>query len=224
MRRSGFVGIAVVAVVALALTAASVETLTVGSSPDIEGSATPGEGGPSGCVSNASDQPDCASGEGGSGDDTLPLPDSGGATPPASTGPALWQVVASVALFTLGGVAIVYGLTRGDGTDRNAGPEDGGAGSSTVEAAPARQAADVAPTNGVYRSWLALRQAADADAAASPAEVADTAVTAGFDEAAVDALTHEFCTVRYGPGEPTPDSEARARTLAERLGLEEVRD
>lgn len=225
MRRSTFAGIALVAVVALALTAASVETLTLGSSPPVEGTTTPGEGGSSGCVSNAPGDPTgCADGDGADDDDgggdPRPLSDTGGAAEQRSGGPALWQVVVGVALFTLGGVTVVYGLTRGDGTDPAQDGDGGSTNSTTADTASQRPAADVPPTNDVYRSWIALRDAVDTGTAApSPAAVADAAVAAGFDEEAVESLTREFCVLRYGPAEVTAESEARARTLAGTLGI-----
>lgn len=72
--------------------------------------------------------------------------------------------------------------------------------------------------NDVYRTWLALVDAANADVRRdSPAEVADRAVDAGVDEGAVREITSLFESVRYGSRATTESTERRARSARERL-------
>ena len=221
MRRGTFAGITLVAVIALALTAASVETVSV-SVPSAEGTETPNGGGPQGCASNGSTdgQGGCSTGTGDGRNDSRIAGGTDDGTPTTADGPALWQVVASVALLTVGGVVVVYGLTRGDGTTVAEDNDETIATASPAEDR-SRLSADAPPTNAVYRAWLALRAEVALDGRpVSPAAVAAAAVAAGFEESAVETLTREFCAVRYGQQAPTAERERRAREAADSLGLE----
>lgn len=65
--------------------------------------------------------------------------------------------------------------------------------------------------NEVYRAWLSLADAADADTRRdTPEEVADRAVEAGVDEAAAREITTLFESVRYGDREAEEHVERRA--------------
>lgn len=75
--------------------------------------------------------------------------------------------------------------------------------------------------NEVYRAWLSLADAADANARrATPEQVADRAVDAGVDETAAREITALFESVRYGGAEPTGGIEERAKRARSELGGE----
>lgn len=68
--------------------------------------------------------------------------------------------------------------------------------------------------NEVYRTWLALADAAGADPRHdTPAAVAERAVEAGVDEHAAREATALFEAVRYGGAAPTGERERRARAV-----------
>lgn len=86
----------------------------------------------------------------------------------------------------------------------------GSAGSADASAVPAN--------NEVYRTWLALADAAGADPRReSPRSVADRAVAAGVDERAVREATALFEAVRYGGAPATDERERRAREVRRAL-------
>lgn len=218
MDRAAILGVAVVGVVALSLTAGAVDT-GLDTTPDLPGDGNDDAGAPP-------EEQRSGSGEDGSGqgDDG----DSSSQTASESTasdqqdGPALWRVLAGIVVLTAGGVAILYSLTGGEGaevaSDERQEPPNASEGSETV------QPSDVPPTNDVYGAWLELQRRSPAPESAAPAEVAARAVESGFDERAVEQLTGEFCAVRYGEAAPTTDRERRARELADRLELGEGGD
>jgi hypothetical protein len=148
------------------------------------------------------------------------LPDSDNATAADAAQPPAWQVALSVALVVVGGVVVIYGLTRGENGTADA--DDGPSREKVVapSAGGVDFAADVPATNDVYRAWLGLREAVDADGVRSPAAVADRAVEAGYSPSGVAGLTDLFCRVRYGESDPTDERERRARDFAERLHLD----
>ncbi len=225
MKRAAFIGLGVVAMVALALAAASVGSVAVAIDPGDSG----GEPGPSqstGCTTDG-DSNDSTSGAsecqggGGPGSDGIDvsLPESGGSADSNGSQPPAWQVALSLALVVLGGVVVIYGLTRGESAEVD--PDDEQwvptADGDTYDGVDF--AADVEPDNDVYRAWLGLRHAADAGADRSPAAVADSAVQAGYPQSAVERLTDLFCAVRYGDRSLTAERERRARQLADTLDI-----
>ena len=133
---------------------------------------------------------------------------------PAVVGIAL---VAVVLLFI-----VVTTLRGGDEEDEDVAavtpdPEEspGGTGGATpTSASVGRPPAD----NEVYRAWLALADAANADARReTPSEVADRAVAVGVDEEATREITSLFETVRYGGMEPDDAAEQRAASAVARM-------
>jgi threonine dehydrogenase-like Zn-dependent dehydrogenase len=228
MKRAAFIGLGVVALVALALAAASVGSVAVAVDPGDSGN-EPGPSQSTGCTTNG-DSNDSTSGEsecqggGGSGPGSdgidVSLPDVGESTDSNASQPPAWQVAVSLALVVLGGVVVIYGLTRGESTkvdpdDEQWVPTSDGDNYDGVDFA-----ADVEPDNDVYRAWLGLRHAADAEADRSPAAVADCAVQAGYPPSAVERLTDLFCAIRYGNRALTVECERRARQLAETLDIQ----
>ncbi|WP_324756508.1 DUF4129 domain-containing protein [Haloarcula sp. GH36] len=215
MRRLVPVALASLAVLALGLVAASVDT--VSTEPAVESTTTP---------------PERTAGSGGAGTATPEADRSqsqGTVAPPARTTttaaadargePPLWQVVAGLGLFLLGSLLALYGLTGGDEAEST---EDEERPREPTVPDPSRVtlAGDVPATNDVYRAWRALCAQVEAgDAGDTPAEVATAAVAAGYPEPAVSALTESFCAVRYGDACPTERRERRARELADRLGF-----
>lgn len=108
------------------------------------------------------------------------------------------DVVAHVAPDT-GGGAVESGGTARTGTDVGRPPAD----------------------NEVYRAWLSLADAANANARRdTPEEVAERAVDAGVDETATREITALFESVRYGGREPTGGIEQRARQAQSELAGE----
>jgi len=204
--------LAVLAVVALATVASSLES--VSTEPDI-GTEEP------------TLEPKNSSGGGGGGNGTgtqvgtTRTPTELTATPQSdgASGPPLWQVAAGLGLFLLGAVAVLYGLTRGDDADGS--DEEPPAPEPTAPAAErATLGGDLPATNDVYRAWAALCRSAPLDPAGqTPAAVAEAAVAAGYGAEGVTELTDAFCAVRYGNAAPTAERERRARVLAADLSL-----
>lgn len=218
VHRGAFVGIAIVAVLALSFTAAAVDTglNTVNheiAADDTDG--TPPDEQPSGGQEKRDGEGSHEnSGTVGAAEDSTE------GQPERTDGPAPWQVVASVCLLTVGGVVIVYGLTRGENVDIESDRSETESTHRREDTDRLTFAADVPPTNDVYRVWLALhREIRPESPAVSPAELATTAVERGYDERAVETLTREFCAVRYGHASPTDERERRARTLGETLDI-----
>lgn len=202
--------LAVLAVFALATVASSLET--VSTEPTIESDTTPtaakngsGGGGGNGTGTEI-------------GDSRTPTELTATPASTATTGPPLWQVVVGLALFLVGSVAVLYGLTRG---------EDDGGDDAPPDPRPTAPAADrvtlgepVPATNDIYRTWAALCRAVPVDPAGqTPAQVAEAAVAAGYEADAVAELTDAFCAVRYGGAAPTTERERRAGALARQLSL-----
>ncbi|GAB3687656.1 hypothetical protein GCM10028857_20990 [Salinarchaeum chitinilyticum] len=99
-------------------------------------------------------------------------------------------------------------------------PEESGGGTSGVALGGATVASPPAD-NEVYRAWLSLANAANANARQeTPEEVADRAVDAGVDEAAAREITSLFESVRYGDREPTSGIEQRAERARAKLSGE----
>lgn len=215
MSRSSFIGVAIVAILALSFTAAAVDT-----GLDTVGNELSGSG-------DAPLSPEQSAGAQGDSDDGSESSQESGPSQPDSesepdgvAGPSLWQVFLSVALLTVGGVVIVYGLTRGDDTTIESDQTDEDHRKSGEQADGQAFVADVPPTNDVYRVWQQFRDDVCADSVAvSPAEVAAMAVADGFDEDAVERLTCEFRAVRYGPESLTDECEKRARNAGNTLGV-----
>lgn len=212
MERLVPLALAVLAVLALATVASSLDTVSTEPSvgteePTLEPKNESGGGG---------------GGGGGGGTETgtrqPPTDNAATAVSESSTGPPLWQVVAGLGLFLLGSVAVLYGLTRGEDDDASDAPPD------PHPTAPAADSvtlgASVPATNDVYRAWTALCRAIPVDPAGqTPAEVAEAAVAAGYEADAVAELTDAFCAIRYGEAAPTNERERRAGELARRLSL-----
>lgn len=101
--------------------------------------------------------------------------------------------------------------------DRSPSPPGDAGANAPRSAAGGRVPAD----NEVYRSWLALADAAGADAGRdTPADVAESAVDRGVDERAVAEITELFEAVRYGQTSATDAHERRAASARERLASE----
>ena len=222
-----FVGVALLAVLALGVTAASVDTSiqTLDPNPEPETDIEPdeklcGQDPESEAVRNCGGAGNRTDGGTGGGGDL----NRSGTTerePRQSAGPALWQVVAGVSLLVVGGIIVLYGLTRGDGNTldvlntETAHPGTGQTGQNLP-------VGDVPATNDVYRVWIALTDEIQPESdAVSPAALTTRAIEQGFDEAPVRAICREFCAIRYGEGEPTESREKRVRDLAAKLGLVE---
>lgn len=91
-----------------------------------------------------------------------------------------------------------------------------GSGNSPDPVAPV---GDVSADNEVYRSWLALADAAGANVHRdSPAEVADRAVEEGVEAGTAREITSLFESVRYGEQGATESIEQRAREARQGLG------
>lgn len=88
-----------------------------------------------------------------------------------------------------------------------------------VSATPGASAVGrAAADNEVYRAWLALADAAGANARRdTPDEVVDRAVDSGVEADAATEITSLFERVRYGDTEPDEQLERRARRARERL-------
>lgn len=116
-------------------------------------------------------------------------------------------------------------LRRGDGGGERTAPN----GESTGETERARaspssveRTADApADTNGVYRAWADLLDAAEIprSSALTPAESAARAVDRGFDADAVDRLRIAFEEVRYGDGAATDRRVRRAESALRDAGV-----
>lgn len=216
MERLGSIALAALAVVALATVAASVET--VSTAPAVErGETTPGTperygGGGNGAGTPSGTQ--SATAVGGPSEET--------ATPAgaSSDGPPPWQVAAGLALFVCGGLAVLYGLTRGTADEALTDGDDPVPDPAVPDPDAVSLAVDAPPDNDVYRAWAALRDRAETPTDASTAaDVRDAAVAAGLPEQPVSALTDLFCAVRYGDADATAERERRARSLASELSL-----
>lgn len=229
MDRTVFVGVALVAVFALTFTAASVDTNldtfdpTPPSDPEIRSQET----GAAGCVRNTTTDGagGCTGSANGSGESLNLTSSDGAGEREATAGPARWQVAVSIALVTVGGILVLYGLTRGEDVT----PETEGAGPDHSPGEGERLRyhvpSGVRPTNEIYRVWLGLRSETVPDRdGVSPATVAATAIEQGFDETAVRTICREFCAIRYGGAEPTEQRERRVRELGAQLGLTEGSD
>lgn len=94
-------------------------------------------------------------------------------------------------------------------------------GTGSSDASPTTGVGNVAADNEVYRSWLALADAAGADVSRdTPADVADRAIERGVDERAAEEITSLFQSVRYGRTGATESEERRARSARKRLASE----
>ncbi|GCF14208.1 hypothetical protein Harman_21430 [Haloarcula mannanilytica] len=225
MARLGSLVLAALAVVALAMVAASVETVstapavtteeqTVDSTPPPQAPGGGGPGTPEGTQS------------------ATRVPETDAATAAASNvnnGPPRWQVAAGLMLVVLGGIAVLYELTRGEATDPDPDDESPPPTPTAPAADSVSLAADVPPENDVYRAWVALRNRvkpahegseAPAGEPVTPADVRDRAIESGLPEQPVTALTDLFCAVRYGGAAATPEREQRARAVAATLSLD----
>lgn len=216
VNRGIYVGIAVVAVLALSFTAAAVDTGFESLNHELSEEGTVKTPAPLG--------------GGGGGDGTTQTGDGGGLidTPADDTetqsgdssGPSLAQIVLSIALFTVGGVVIVYGLTRGEDVPVESERSEPDTAGERATDENTSFAADVSPTNDVYRIWCQFHtEIQPTSTTASPAEIAGIAIEKGFDEQTVWSLTRLFCAVRYGRTSPTEEREKRARTLGKTLGI-----
>lgn len=111
----------------------------------------------------------------------------------------------------------------GDATPETAAPSSG-APAGDGPAGPDRAPGGVGPAdpppadNEVYRTWLALADAAGVDPRRrSPASVAERAVDAGVDEPTAREATALFEAVRYGRAPASDRRERRARRLRQSL-------
>lgn len=215
MRRSTFLGLGVVAVLALGLTAASVDSGLRTVDPDPSGEEgqprPPSERGPGGSANETSD---------GDGSDD-PTAANETAEQPTTGQRSLTEVLLSIVLLVVGGCAVIYGLTRGE--DVSTEPESDSTASTADEPAPREHTVrDVSPSNDLFRSWLALKEATyPSRDAVTPAEVRTAAVENDYPRPAVDELTAMFCAVRYGDEELTASLERRARRLGDQLDGED---
>ena len=225
MARFGSLALAVLAVVALAMVAASLNTVstaptvttresTVDSTPPPQGPGGGGPGTPSGTQS-ATRVPETET--------------ETAAASKASDGPPRWQVVAGLTLVVLGGLVVLYELTRGEASDPESDDEDPPPTPTGPVADSVSLTGDVPPENDVYRAWSALRnrvESADeapgqpAQEPVTPADVREGAIESGLPQQPVTALTELFCAVRYGDAAATPERERRARTVAATLSLD----
>lgn len=127
---------------------------------------------------------------------------------------------AALGLGLLGAVAAAVALGRetGDETAEATGTRSGGEHTSdTVAGGLAHvpdEAADVDPSNDVFRAWLALRDHAGGPVsrAETPRAVQRRARAAGVDADVAAEITAMFCAVRYGN---VPVTDARERRAAE---------
>ena len=211
MRRIAFLGLGVVAVLALALTAASVDSGLQTVDPEPSGDQyQPQQPSESGSVQTG---PNTSIDD---GEDSSTAENDTAVTPPTGQR-SLSAVLVSIALLVVGGCAVIYGLTRGD--DTSTAPESESNQPTTDE--PVQRAvtvSDVPPSNELFQNWLALKQATHPSCdAVTPAAVRETAVENGHPRGAVDELTAMFCAVRYGKKELTPSVERRARRLSDQL-------
>ncbi|MDQ2073343.1 DUF4129 domain-containing protein [Haloarcula sp. H-GB4] len=225
MARFGSLALAVLAVVALAMVAASLNTVstaptvttgesTVDSTPPPQGPGGGGPGTPAGTQS-ATRVPETET--------------ETAAASKASDGPPRWQVVAGLALVVLGGLVVLYELTRGEASDPESGDEDPPPTPTAPAADSVLLTGDVPPENDVYRAWSALRNRVESVDEASgqpaqepvtPADVREGAIESGLPQQPVTALTELFCAVRYGDAAATPERERRARAVATTLSLD----
>jgi len=215
MERLGSIALAALTVVALATVAASVETVSTAPAVERE-EPTPGTperyGGPGSGAETPGTQSATA----------VEDPDEETATPASasSDGPPPWQVAAGLVLFVCGGLAVLYGLTRGTADESPADGDDPVPAPVSPDPDAVSLATDAPPDNDVYRAWAALREHVETPADASTAaDVRDAAVAAGLPERPASALTDLFCVVRYGDADATAERERRARSLASDLSL-----
>lgn len=115
-----------------------------------------------------------------------------------------------------GGLVAALLLTDGDEAALDP-PEPTGAASGDGRSAVPRPEYRTPGDAEVYRAWERLTAAVDAPPTASPREVAAAAVDSGLPDDAVEEVTALFRAVRYGPADPDPDREARARDARRRL-------
>ncbi|MFC7195606.1 DUF4129 domain-containing protein [Halosimplex aquaticum] len=97
--------------------------------------------------------------------------------------------------------------------------EDGGDGGDPSPPTPAVDPAYDSPAdNAVVRAWRRLTDRAEGvDDATTPGEAASAAVDRGFPADAVEGITGQFESVRYGHEFPGTEQERRAERLADRL-------
>jgi hypothetical protein len=117
-------------------------------------------------------------------------------------------------------VAAVLAVVLTD-DDTRAPPRDGGSDGGTDSDAPAPAvgpAYDSPGDNAVVRAWRRLTERVDGvDDTTTPGETAAAALDRGYPAEAVEGLTGEFETVRYGRESPTEEQKRRADRLADRI-------
>lgn len=146
----------------------------------------------------------------------------------SSTGFDLPLVFGALALVVVLAVLALY-LGQADDGDAESGraaappDEDGYDGGGNPGGASARSSpiGSVPADNDVYRSWIALADAAGANVHRdSPEQVAERAVSTGVNEEPVREITSLFEAVRYGDRGATESMERRARSARERVAAE----
>lgn len=131
------------------------------------------------------------------------------------------RLAVGVGLFIVGAATVLWRLTAGDPSGESETDDEADVGNDGDEAsppdAPPRRAGHAAATNEVYRAWLDMVAFLDGSPRRTPAELARTAVEAGYPERPVTELTELFRAVRYGGDSPGEESERRARRAVERI-------
>ncbi|EMA19703.1 DUF4129 domain-containing protein [Haloarcula argentinensis] len=225
MARFGSLALAVLAVVALAMVAASLDTVSTAptvTTGESTGDSTPPPQGPGGGGPGTPEGTQSAT--------RIPETETEtAAASNASDGPPRWQVVAGLALVVLGGLVVLYELTRGEATEPDSDDEDPPPTPTAPAADSVLLTGDTPPENDVYRAWSALRTHVESVGEASglsaekpvtPADVREGAIESGLPQQPVTALTELFCAVRYGDAAATPERERRARAVVTTLSLD----
>ncbi|WP_459195111.1 DUF4129 domain-containing protein [Halosimplex sp. J119] len=105
--------------------------------------------------------------------------------------------------------------------DTRAPPRDGGTddgSSSGPPTPPVEPTYDPPADNAVVRAWRGLTERIDGvDDTTTPGETASAALDRGYPTEAVEGITGQFETVRYGRESPTEEQQRRADRLADRI-------
>lgn len=154
-------------------------------------------------------------------------PGAGGDGNGGIPGQILYGALLLVTFFVMFGATLLYTRSTtssdGDVVDES---EPDLSGEKTVELADAAgraadriDAADADLENEVYRAWFEMTRLLDVDRpeTSTPGEFADAATAAGLRDDHVRSLTDLFESVRYGSTESTPEVEARAVEILERI-------
>lgn len=221
MRRFGTLLVVTLLVFTLATLATSSNTVSVQPSVDSEpGETKPAENRSVGRIGGGNDSNNTTDNTTDSQQEARTDPESTPTNDTAAQLP-LWQVVGGLGLVILGSIVTLFGLTSGSDAEQATSQETPPTDSASPPPECVTLSSDVPASNDVYRAWNALCATLSLDPKEqTPAEIADTAVTAGYRSDAVAELTNLFCAVRYSDAEPTSDREQRARELAQTLSLE----